>query len=321
MFMCFEVVVVHGWNLTGPGFLHLFGVLCPYAVPVFMFMSFFLMQEHFLKKDKNYAFKRIWHLIIPQIVWALVYFVVFGIVGKIRNIQTVNVLSDLFWQIFIGYSPRLNPAMWFQMNLIFISILFFVIFYFFDERKGLIIVVVISLLCIFLQYSEINYMLLINQRSEIKETIGRLVDMIPIATFGLCASRYGLMKLFKKKTLLNMVISCILTILFIALEHRVLKVEHGFSYAGIWLPLIAWSINSFAYQLNLLVEKYSSTINFITKHTSGIYYSHLLILFCMFNTITFKTQTFIECILVYIVGFAMCEILENIPLKWVRYII
>ena len=71
--MCFEVVLCHFWNSDGSRFLMPFSMLRGLAVPVFMFLSFFLTEHTFLEYNKTKAKKRIWRVIYPQIGWAIIY--------------------------------------------------------------------------------------------------------------------------------------------------------------------------------------------------------------------------------------------------------
>lgn len=44
--MCFGVVLHHCWATEDvPGYLQVFSILKPYAVPTFMFISFYLTQK------------------------------------------------------------------------------------------------------------------------------------------------------------------------------------------------------------------------------------------------------------------------------------
>ena len=65
--MCFEVVLCHFWDSDDPKFLMPFSLLRGLAVPVFMFLSFFLTEHTFLEYNKTKAKKRIWRVIYPQI--------------------------------------------------------------------------------------------------------------------------------------------------------------------------------------------------------------------------------------------------------------
>lgn len=325
--MCFEVVLCHFWDTSNSSsILLIFNILRNYAVPVFMFMSFYLMQKNFVKKDKNYAFNRIWKLILPQIVWSVVYFIIYFVFGLILNVKLVNGIQDLFWQIFTGHSPVLNETMWFQTNIIIISIIFFAFFYFFNEKKALIMIVVLSLICIFLQYSEINYNLFSTLRYEVKYSFGRLAETFPIATLGVVVSRYNLITLVKKSNWINLLIWGGLTLLFISLERTYLSVSSDFNYAGIGKLLVGYTLVAFAYncKFDWFIIKFPKLSRLITKHTLGIYCGHRLIAFLFLNVLStlfgISKGMFYQCVLIYIIGLVLFEIISKLPFKWVKYI-
>src|SRR5574344_683137 len=122
LLMCFEVVLCHYWGGDGPKYLKLFSILRNTAVPVFMFLSFYLTENTFLNYKKEKALKRIERLVITQIGCSIIYYICLTI-GQIK-IQFGVKFTDLIWQIFSGHSPRLNPAMWFQIVLIVLSLIY-----------------------------------------------------------------------------------------------------------------------------------------------------------------------------------------------------
>ena len=327
MLMCFEVVLCHCWSTDIPMYLQPFSMLRGYAVPVFMFMSFFLTQKSFMKRDKDYAFNRIWKLLLPQIVWSVVYFVIYWLVGTIIHYNLVNGISDLFWQLFTGHSPRLNPTMWFQTDLIVISVLFFIIFFFCKETVGISIIVLMSIVCLILQYSGLNYLLFGSMRYELSYPLGRLSETIPMATVGFLASRFNLLKPIKDKYIGNLIISVILTALFGILDKKVLVVSGNFSYAGIWKIGVALCLTMFAFNLNFkrINKKILRGINFITKYTLGIYCAHRLINSFLINAMSILFEIsggqFYQCVLIYIIGLSACCIVSRLPFKWIKSVV
>lgn len=96
--MCFIVVLSHFW--TSPSmerFIDLFFDIRPVAVPVFMLISFYLVSDSIINVRAEWAKKRMFRLIWPQVAYALVYWIILFPKGK-------ACLADLFWQIF--YWPQ-----------------------------------------------------------------------------------------------------------------------------------------------------------------------------------------------------------------------
>ena len=105
--MCFEVVLCHFWTIDVPKVLMPFSVLRGLAVPVFMFLSFFLTEHTFLEYNKNKAKKRIWRVIYPQIGWALIYWLGYTIAQFIFKDIDVR-FSDIEEQIYRKISVTID---------------------------------------------------------------------------------------------------------------------------------------------------------------------------------------------------------------------
>lgn len=149
-----------------------------------MVMSFYLNQKSFEKKDVNNAKKRIWKLLLPQIIWSIIYFLVYWIIEIVTHVKMVNGISDLFWQLLTGHSPCLNATMWFQFDLIVITILFCNVFYFCNRVIGMIVIVIVGCICLALQYSGLNYQIFGALRYELSYPLGRLLETFPMAVGG-----------------------------------------------------------------------------------------------------------------------------------------
>ena len=274
--------------------------------------------------DEEYIEKRIIQLILSQVTWAFIYFLIYFMIGLILRINLVNGISDLFWQIFTGHSETLNATMRFQTNLIVISIVLLVIFHFLNEKTGLFIIVILSCVCLFFQYSGINYRLFGSFRYELSYPLGRVIEMFPIATFGFIVSRFDLITLFKNNCIKNLIVLCILSITFIVLDHKIFVISRGFGYAGIWKLLVGYTLTSLAYNCDFTGIVNPLFIKFITKHTLGIYCGHRLIKFVLYNiyiSMGIQTGMFWQCVLIYVVGFIVFELASKIPFKLIKYII
>lgn len=326
-FMCFIVILYHCWSETDTGFLLLFNILRPYAVPTFMFISFYLMQKSFVELESKYMLKRLEKLIKPQIIWAFIYFGVYWLYGKLHNQSLVYGISDIFWQILTGHSPQLNPSMWFQSNLIVITILFFVIFYVLNEKCGVVFIILLSLICYFMQYSGINYQLFGSMRYELCYPLGRLFETIPAAVFGFLASKYNLLEPRKGSKMGNIFIGLIMAGVSLKLSTKMFVPSTGFAYSGIWKVVFAFAITMFAYNLNFNIggERGTKFLEMITKYTLGIYCSHRLVAFFVYNILGdvwwVSDKTFRHCILIYVISFVFCWLLSKVPLKYIKDIV
>ena len=196
MLMCFEVVLCHFWHSTSvPPLLIPFYILRNYAVPVFMLMSFFLTQNCILSKKSQIYKKRLSRLILPQIGWTIIYWLIYQLISILFHTNLTNGPSDIFWQLLTGHCPRINPAMWYQIVLITLSIIFILLFNILPENIALISTYVFMIAALFLQYSGINSSMFSQLRYELKYPLGRFFEMLPYATIGFSLSYYKILRL------------------------------------------------------------------------------------------------------------------------------
>lgn len=323
--MCFIVILCHFWTIEEQSFLFVFNWMKPMAVPTFMFVSFYLTQNSFLHKNKEYFKKRVGKLVLPHVVWACIYFIFYWLGDVITHSNHLNGFSDLLWQIFTGHSPQLNATMWFQVNLLIFSLVFFVIFYFFNERVGIFIICLLCIACFFLQYSELNYRFFKVMRYELCYPLGRLAETFPMAALGFISSRYNLLMIKKNNKKTKNLSVFILALIFLKLNQSNIPIEN-FGYAGFWKMAFAFAITMFAYNLNFnwAGTKLKQIISLITKYTLGIYCAHKLVGSIGYSLLTscgFPTYKFHQCIIIYIVSFFICWILSIIPCKWIKNIV
>jgi hypothetical protein len=154
--------------------------------------------------------------------------------------------------------------------------------------------------------------------------MGRLSEMLPIAALGFIVAYFNLIAVFEKH-LFNLILMGLLSVIFIALDYKLPCASSGFLYNGVWNMFVGYSITAFAYNCNFqkIVMKYPAFSHFITKHTLGIYCGHMLILSCFFHVLGMlgvQTGLFYQCVIIYLVGFVVFEIVSKIPCRWFKYI-
>lgn len=313
--MCFEVVLNHFWKekATPPRILIPFGLMTSFAVSVFMFLSFFLMKNLFISECTKKKLIRIKRLAFPLFGWAIIYWFIYIILQFKINFDIH--FSDLLWQCFTGSSPKLNPPLWFHSILIIITVLFIFIFLCVKEEYGLFIVCLISLLCLVLEYSGINYGIFNSCRYELKWSIGRLIEMIPYATLGFLCSYFMIFEKLRQKRLL----SCILFFLFscFSFYYHTVKPAIGFGYEFDDRIIRAFFVVGFVYFIPFekLPEKILKFIKFITKYTLGIYCMHWgigKIIDYLFTKNDLYVNSFVVCIIIYVICFCFSYLISKI---------
>ncbi len=201
--MCFEVLTCHFLPYRDPPVWELpFHMLKTSAVPGFMVLSFLLCREAVESGSPELLKKRLKRLLCPQIGWALAYFIVCLLLGFVNGEGFIGV-GCLLWQLVTGSAPQLNPAMWFQADLIILTAVFSLLFFRVNRRVGEGILLLTGAICLVLQYGKVNFCLFEPLPDEVKYSLGRIVEMWPLAATGICMSRSGLLKWMKKHWVLG----------------------------------------------------------------------------------------------------------------------
>ena len=104
-----------------------------FAVPVFMMLSFIFTSQFLEEHNTDKIKKRIERLVIPQAGWAVIYWCIYKIIDMAYGLGLENGITDMLWQIFSGHSQNLNVTMWFQVDLIYITILFLAVILIFKK--------------------------------------------------------------------------------------------------------------------------------------------------------------------------------------------
>lgn len=213
--------------------------------------------------------------------------------------------------------------MWFQINLIVLTILFWIIYSsFYNKAKYILLVILVGSL--FLQYSGVNYKLFINYIYEIKYPLGRVVEMLPYACLRTWLSEY---KVFEKVKL-NMKVIQIVLILFCILSMvcDLIYKPMGFGYQGMrWIAFSLFLVvNFYILPFDKINMKITKMIAFISRYSLGIYCMHFIIgqsVNSIFAKIGWKTGTIGECILIYLICLISAMGIAKIPLKWCKDVV
>ena len=321
--MAFEVLLSHfaKWDEYNPLIVWPFRQLVSLAVPCFIAISFFLTAKSFINKDETKFKTRLYRLLIPQIGWAFIYYIIYALIDLTMHKNLHSGINDLFWQLFTGHSRYLNPSMWYQIDMIVVTIIFYYIFKLFDNKKSFIILSVITLLCYFLQFSGINVLLFGNLEFELKYPLGRIAEVIPYAYIGF-TMKY--LNIFDKLKPYRYAVMFICIVLFM-LGFRIPWITvDDFVYGGLAKPYLMLCVLTFAYLVPLekLKIRCKKIILKVTDYTLGIYCSHRLIntLLAVFLP-TMKMHSFERCLIIYALSYAVCSFIDLIPNKTIKALI
>ena len=315
IWMCFEVVLVHFWKRPAGGELawplrilpHYLGV----AVPVFMLLSFTLTDVAAAAHDNSKIRHRLRRLLVPQIFWTVAYYVVYKALDICKGTSLAAEPYTFWWQLFLGHS--MNMTVWFQIDLIVLTVLGFLLFRFLSERQALICVTIGGLLALVFQYSGGNWAMFENVSwskayyfNFVKYPVGRFFEMIPYAVVGIWLCRFMFFKKCSEHWLY--IVSLALFGTFFFLNYRVFVAPRGYGYGGFYLIAMALVTLPLFYYLPLgwLPETAAKAINHVAGYTMEVYFMHRLTRNVLYHTglnelLKMRSGSIYDCIVIYIV--------------------
>ena len=269
LFLCFIVVFDHFHSVPVNLPQKAVNFFASAAVPGFIFISFYLTHSIFDNLDRDKIRKRFLRLAVPLAGWTLIYYVLESILNG-----TFLPPSCIIYGCLLGSSPLLDPPLWFLSSLILVCAVFTICFFTVrTEKERNVTLVILLAAAIFLQYSGANFYLFGSAPSELKYTLGRVVEIIPAAILGYFYGRYEKNMSARMKFLAGAVLLC----LYVVLLNYTAKPE-GFMYQG--LPLLCLSSLMALFAINLpqiRVKPVASVINSCAKVTMGIFCLHFFI--------------------------------------------
>lgn len=325
--MCFEVVCCHFWYDNYPLYLLPFALLLNCAVPVFMMVSFILNQET-LEKTTAATFKhRFWRLAWPHIAWAFIYWAIYNFIDTCFRTDLGEGIRSLVWQLLTGHSLSVNQTMWYQVIAIVLTLIFSIIFCFVKKPWNIVVVYALFVLALVLQFSGLNVQLFRNSRIEIRNSYGRIVEVLPFAVIGFTVAHYKVYEKLKSKRcqLLTAFGLLILLFAFLQVKGRFPETE-GFRYSGIYLLGMSTFLTLFAFftsfeKVNGRIKK---VIKYVAKYTLGVYCIHRLIakpVFIVFAMFGWSTSSFIICIIIFIISLLVSVLIGCLPWKIVKQLV
>lgn len=233
IWMVMSVVVCHFLDTEqASAFSRIFTIYGGTAVPVLIFVSFILTNLA-VKNDCARFIHRLYRLILPHVFFSILYFLIYMFITPISGGKPL--FKDLFLQLLFG--ADFNPPMWFLVDLIVLTIMFYLVFHFCKGEIGVIACIVLAGISIYGQYSGANFYRWSGLPGYAKWTIGRLVELIPVAVLGIIFSYYEIGKRLQNHKGVVFIGSAIfLTLLY---KFGFFVTCEGFYYQGISYLVIA----------------------------------------------------------------------------------
>lgn len=236
--------------------------------------------------------------------------------------ELVTGISDLGWQLLTGCSENLNPPMWFQIDLIFLTCIVFFIYYNFSEGSSLKIISMMGIFALYMQYSGLNYRLFGSWRFETRHTFGRLMEVLPYVFLGFVFAYYRVEERMKKERLYYLSVFGLLLVM--AFKFSIFRViEEQFTYEGAndifmaGLLVLIFMISPFEKAPKCLHR----IVKWLASYTPGIFYVHFGIghlFMILLEKGEIQAYRFSQCIVIWVISYMIAFLMSQVPLQWLR---
>ena len=337
VWLSFEVVADHYWMVKCGGEVGaFFKAMKAYAVPCFMMLSFYLTERHYAEGDVGWLKRRYPRLLTPFIVWPIFYATIFffcvryspTFVDSCSELTTFKYWktsltpqwSDLLWQWIFGSSPRNAMQLWFHVDLMVLTAVFFGLFKAFSERLRPYVLAVVIAIGLMAQYTGFAVWLLGELPFECKWTLGRLFPTMVFAAVGLYFGKLrGKLTKLTIGTRLFLSAAGLWLLLFVYYSKCMLCKMPSLGYFGLHLAFTSIGILAFFHFLPLerLGDFASKTISLIARYCMGIYCCHYALGWLMyayvFPQIGVGRETLVSNLLIWAVSWLLCYLISLIP--------
>lgn len=320
IFFSFLVVCYHYHGIVGATYKYYF--LREMTVPFFLTISFYYCFNTLQSGNISKYVSRIKRLLGPYLTWPIVIFFcerIFFIItgrGRVRY-------RDLVMQLLTGNVEKIDPPLWYLWEVLVFTLVFITICHFFGNKGTCIILTIISLICYYLQYTNVNALIVDGLGYEIEGSVGRFVEVMPCASLGFILKAYNIPEKVKKYKWLQVVfgVSTIGTWLF---AEYIPKPDTTFAYSGVRYLIMSFFLVVFTLCLSFswVSEKVLESIRKLSRYTMGVYCIHWpigLVMDQIWMICLGKSRTIIEAIVVFLLSFLISVsigVINNGKFRW-----
>lgn len=213
--------------------VHQYIYILYYHIPTFFLLSFFYNYNTLNSFNINKIKLRFERVVIPYLSWCIICWILNNFYFYIFNINRRHSLIDFYNNLLNG--RIFNVSLWFQNNLIILTIIFLIIRLLFKNNYKNILIV-LGILSYLLQYSGINYKFFSkNLPHDYYITYGRIAENFPHALTGFYISSINLMTILKNNIRIT-IFNSLFILLFIT-KFNVFSNIKTFLYGGIRLNI------------------------------------------------------------------------------------
>jgi len=302
MILALRVIISHCYNhklKTNNKLLILAVVSRRVHVPSFFIISFYFILNVLIQLNPKLLYKRIVRLSIPYLGWPIIIYILNNAIicrfFNFHKISFIQLKSQLLW------GNNYIIQLWFQWDLIFITILFFLII-FISGKYHLFLFHLLAIVAYICQYSGYNYQFYLFCK---KECLGRFFEMIPYAVTGLTLASFKMFDYLNKNRTKTLILSSLIFIL--VGKYEVFAKVKSVSYSGLKLNVRAVSlVFSFSVFPSEYIQskKLINLIRQITNFTAGVFYLHYTVYIYSRNYFQFiRKGTFLGCVFIYLISY------------------
>ena len=309
MIMAFFVIIEHCYkpkNITLQNIVIILG----FHVPTFLIISFYYLNNNLVNRKVDKIKERLKRLLIPYLFYPIIIYIAYNLLYIFFHFETLRKsLYQLIIQFIVG--RLLCSVLWFQFNLILITVLFYIIAFIFKSYY-LPFLKILGILSYALQYSNINYKYFKIYKDYIRFSVGYFAETLPIAVTGLFISSIDLINILKKKYSLNIILYTFF--LFILFKYRIFSPVNGFGKQGILynIEAVSFFVIFSLIQFENFNKKILTCIKYLTRFTPGVYFLHTKIYLILKIKISLiKNHTFLGCLLIYLISYLISFIGYN----------
>lgn len=305
MLMSFWVVLNHCYKTKNKKLINII-FKHKFHIPCFIIISFYFLNANLSNRKIEKINYRLERLLIPYIIYPIIYWIFNNSLYKLFNFNRLSFVQ-LLTQLLIG--RPFYGVIWFQFNLILLTIAFFIISFIF-KTNYLFILQLFGIFAYIFQYSKLNYIFFNQYNDAIKFSVGYIVETIPLAITGITISSIDLINKIKINKIKCFIFS--LLFIFMLFKYDIFTSINGFGKQGLMHNVggLTFFILFSLFNLNNYKNnKVKEIIIHFTNFTAGIYFLHIVVYKILKHFINLvKTKTLFGCIIIYLTSYLICFI-------------
>ena len=276
-----------------------------FHVPTFFMLSFYFYYPMTLKRAINKIKTRFQRLLLPYIIWpilAIIFDCCLKLFASIGIYDHYISFKEYVFQILTG--SQFYKIFYFHFNLMFVALILTIISFIF-KNKIIMIFEFLGVISLYFHFSGLYKNIFQSHRTNIRLSVGCLIESFPSALIGFFYSSINLIsKIENFKTSSQIVL---LLLLYLIFKYDIFIEYEGFMYPNIFLNIFASTILIVLFCSIKFKEtkRINKILEYITKYTGGIYYSHPLISRIFFFFFKIK-KTYYSFSFIYIISYFIC---------------